>query len=221
MRRLIVVAVSLVSLSVIAAPAVAGLLAAPPTEISVSDNFFAPATPSAQDFHSGASFHWQRDLSSTGDHNVVQDAKLFNSGEPTTGPIDFSVSASAGTYHYYCQVHGTPGGSPVNGMNGIVKVRPLQTGPLTVNEFDTFGVMWADANTNTGSLFDVRYRIGGRPWTTWLNDTAKTHATFGRNDRPAKVVPGKTYKVAVRSEKTNTAKRSGWSPPLSYKLTGP
>ena len=221
MRRFVVVLAALGSLGLLAAPAVAGLLAAPPTEISVGDNFFSPATPPAQDFHPGPSLHWQRDAISTGNHNVVQDAKLFNSGDPTTDPIDFSVNASAGTYHYYCSVHGTPGGSTTDGMNGILKVRPVVTEPFTVNQFDTFGVTWADAGTTTGSLYDVRYRIGGHPWTIWLNDTQKTHATFGKNKKPAKVVPGKTYKVSIRSEKTNTAKRSGWSPPVSYKLTGP
>jgi plastocyanin len=219
MRRLIVVAASLASLGVLAAPAVAGLLAEPPTEISIGDDFFSPDTPPPQDFHSGTSFHWRRDVSSVNKHNVVQDARLFSSGALTSGPIDFSVSASAGTYHYYCKLHGLAGGSPDAGMNGIVKVRPLQTGPLTVNQFDTFGVRWADASTTTGSLYDVRYRIGGGAWKIWLNDTAREHATFGKRRRPAKVVSGRTYKVSVRSEKTNTAKRSGWSPPMRYKLT--
>jgi plastocyanin len=220
-RRSVVLLAVLGSLGLIAVPAVAGFLATPPTEISINDNFFEPSTPPAQDFHSGASFHWQRAVNSVGIHDVVQDAKLFKSGDPTTDPIDFSVNASAGTYHYYCSVHGSPGGSPMDGMNGILKVAPLQTGPLTVNQFDTFGVMWADANTTTGSLYDVRYRIGSGHWTMWLNDTPKTHATFGKNKKPAKVVRGKTYNVSVRSEKTNTAKRSGWSPPMSYTLTGP
>jgi plastocyanin len=207
--------------SLVVVPAAYAGLTASPTEILVKDNAFDPAAPPAQGFHSGASFHWQRDPTSTGNHSVTQDAKLFSSGDPTTGPIDLSVNASAGTYHYYCQVHGSPGGSPSQGMNGIVKVAPLQTGPLTRGEFDTFGVKWADANTTTGSLYDVRYRIGGGPWTIWLNDTAKTHAVFGNHDKPAKVRPHKVYKVAVRSEKTNTAKHSGWSPPMSYELTGP
>lgn len=219
MRRLMLVTAAL-SLGVVGTPAFAGL-AAPPTELSVKDNAFDPASPQPRDFQSGPSFHWQRDISSTGNHNIRQDDKLFRSGDPTKGPIDFAVSASAGSYHYYCEVHGSAGGSPSNGMNGIVRVRPLQTGPLTVREFDTFGVRWGDAGTTTGSLFDVRYRTGGAPWKIWFNDTKKTHATFGNHKRPAKVVSGRTFKVSVRSEKTNTSKRSGWSPPVSYKLTSP
>jgi hypothetical protein len=200
----------------LALPVVASALDGGPTPITINDDFFAPDR-ATRDFENGPSFHWSRQLGAVDQHNVRQDDKLFRSGNPTTGPIEFSVDASAGSFHYYCEIHGSPNG----GMDGVIKVRPLLTEPFTVNEFDTFGVEWADGSTTTGSLFDVRYRIGSSKWKIWKNDTSKTHATFGNNNKPAKVVPGKTYKVEARSEKANTDKRSGWSPALSYQLTGP
>ena len=86
-------------------------------EISVNDNFFDPAFPAASNFATGSDFHWTRAAGSNGKHNVRQDQVLFRSGDPTTGPIDYAITASAGTYHYFCEIHGPD-------MSGDVVVTP-------------------------------------------------------------------------------------------------
>jgi plastocyanin len=183
------------------------------TQIQVKDDSFSPSNPPLRGFQSGASFHWQRAAGSVGQHNIRQDDGLFRSGNPTTGPINFSVSASAGSYHYYCEVHGFPGG----GMDGVVKVRPaLNTAPTG----NPFTVIWADSGTNTGKAFDVRYRVGtSGTWLTWKNDTTGFKAVFGQNLKPVQVQPGKTYQFQVRSEKSSDhTKQSDWSPTLSVSV---
>jgi hypothetical protein len=186
-----------------------------PTNIQVKDDFFQPQNPAPRPFQTGASFRWQRGAGSNGDHNVRQDAGLFNSGAPTSGSINFSISASAGSFHYYCSAHGSPAG----GMTGVVKVRPIFSAAPTGNPFT---VTWADSGTNTGKAFDVRYRVGTTgTFKTWKNDTTQKKAVFGLNGAPVAVQLGKTYQFQVRSEKTaaspGNSKFSGWSPTLSVK----
>jgi len=180
----------------------------PATQIQVKNNFFTPQTPAARAFQTGTSFQWLR-AGSGGAHNVVQDAGLFRSGGLTSGPINFSISASAGSYHYYCQLHGSPAG----GMAGVVKVAPIKNLAPVGNPFT---VIWADSGTNTGKAFDVRYKVGSGAWKIWKNDVAQFKAIFGLNMQPVPVMLGTTYQFQVRSESaSNHAKVSGWSPALS------
>ena len=181
-----------------------------PTQILIKDNSFSPKTPALRVFQSGVSFHWQRAASSTGLHNVQQDAGLFRSGNPTNGAINFSVSASAGSYHYYCSIHGSPAG----GMTGVVKVRPAFSAAPTGNPFT---VTWGDSGTTTGQAFDVNYRVGtSGTWKVWKNDTAQRKAVFGQSGSPVQVHPGTKYQFQVRSEKgSDHSKHSAWSPTLT------
>jgi plastocyanin len=205
MRRRLTIAAIAVGLAL---PALA-FARVPVTQIQVKDNFYTPENPAARAFQTGPSFHWARAAGSGGAHNIVQDAGLFRSGGLTSGPINFTISASAGSYHYYCQLHGSPAG----GMAGVVKVRPIQNAAPVGNPFT---VIWADSGTKTGKAFDVRYKVGAGPWKIWKNDTAQFKAIFGLNNLPVTVMPGKTYQFQVRSEQaTNHAKASGWSPALS------
>jgi plastocyanin len=179
-----------------------------PTTIQVKDDFFQPQSPAARTFQAGPSFHWNR-TGSGGDHNIRQDAGLFSSGAPTTGPINYTISASAGSFHYYCQVHGSPAG----GMTGVVKVRPASN---TAPAGNPFTVIWAGTGTNTGKAFDVRYKVGTGPWRIWKNDVSQLKGVFGLNMKPVSVMLGRTYQFQVRSEQAaNHAKFSGWSPTLS------
>ena len=85
-------------------------------------------------------------------HNVHEDRGIFHSGRDTD-LIDFEATFSAGTFHYFCQTHGTRNG----GMDGIVKVpAKLTAGPAGA----AFTVQWASGTTDTGSKYDVQYRIG-------------------------------------------------------------
>jgi len=192
------------TVALLALPAVAG---AAPREISAGDDFFSPKKPAARNFQAGPSFHWSRAGGSSNDHNIRQGDKLFFSGNPTSGPINFTINASAGSYHYYCQIH------RFSGMSGVVKVRPRAVPDSVAGEIL---VRWADSNTNTGSRFDVRYRVDRRRWKVWKNDTRKLQGTFGHNDRPVNFNLNRhTYKIEARSERRQVSKRSDWSPALT------
>jgi hypothetical protein len=132
-----------------------------PTNIQVKDDFFQPQNPAPRPFQTGASFRWQRGAGSNGDHNVRQDAGLFNSGAPTSGSINFSISASAGSFHYYCSAHGSPAG----GMTGVVKVRPIfSAAPTGTWKNDTtqkkavFGLNGAPVAVQLGKTYQFQVR---------------------------------------------------------------
>jgi plastocyanin len=199
-RRSLVISAAAVALAL---PALAGAV---PRQIAVDDDFFSPRNPAARNFAPGPSFRWSNGGGTNRPHNIRQDDRLFRSGNTTTGPINFAINASAGSYHYYCELHRSIG------MTGVVKVRPIAVPGSLVGEIE---VRWANSGTNTGSRFDVRYRVDQRQWKTWKNDTRGFHASFGHNDRPVNYRPNlHTYKVQVRSERRRVNKHSDWSPAL-------
>jgi plastocyanin len=72
-----------------------------------------------------------------GFHNVVADGGTFTSGPPASDPWTFSHTFnSAGTFAYYCEVHGGPGGA---GMSGsiIVGGTPTPTSTATATATPT------------------------------------------------------------------------------------
>jgi plastocyanin len=202
-RRSLIISAAAVALAM-ALPAASGAV---PRQINVGDDFFSPRSPTARNFSPGPSFRWQSVPAAFSDHNVRQDDRLFSSGRPED-PLAFRINASAGSYHYYCTLHGSRQG----GMAGRVKVRPIAVPDSLVGEIE---VRWADSNTNTGSRFDVRYKVDQRRWKKWKNDTSGFRAFFGRNDNPVNYNPNRhNYKIKVRSERKRVKKRSDWSPPL-------
>lgn len=204
MRRSIVISAAAVALALPAAAAAA------PRQIDVRDDRFVPKNPPARNFSTGPSFRWLNGGGTGSRHNIVQDDGLFSSGNPIRGPIDFRINASAGSYHYYCTLHGSPQG----GMAGKVKVRPIAVPDSTGGEIK---IRWANADTTTGSRFDVRYKVDQRKWKSWKNDTRAFHAAFGHNDRPVNYRPNRhNYKLKVRSERRRVKKRSDWSPVLRF-----
>jgi plastocyanin len=202
MKRYLMIAALAAGLAV---PAVAPASPAV-TEISVEDNFFNPANPAVANFATGSDFHWTRGAFSSESHNIRQDQLLFRSGNPTTGPIDYTITASAGSYHYYCEVHGTS----TSGMQGTIKVRPKKSNVTTTS----FRVTWASLSTNTGDRFDVRYRVDGGSWVNWKTNTTSFSATFGNGD-PVTLAPGHTYQVQTRTRKAGTTSKSKWSPAVT------
>jgi plastocyanin len=198
----------LLTLVAVGALAYASVASAAATEIKVGDSFFSPRTPPVRNLATGSSFHWQRAAGSTFPHNVRQNFKLFYSGATTSGPINFSVSASAGSYHYYCELHG----SATDGMDGVVRVRPVFA---SAPDGAPFTVRWALTGTTTGNQFDVHYRVGtSGTWKIWKNDVAARAGVFGQNGQPVQVLAGRTYQFRARSQKTAT-QPSGWSPILT------
>src|SRR6476620_7693182 len=140
-------------------------IAAPATQISVRDDSFSPTRPATVKL--GGTFSWHRAPSALNEHNVHQVAGLFKSGNPTTTSFTtahpYSITPSAGSYTYYCDAH------RALGMVGKIEVRPIiEAGTLHSRRF---GVQWASrTNNETGTRFDVRYRVGGK-WKVWKNDT--------------------------------------------------
>ncbi len=207
MRRSLVIAAAAVAL-VLALPAFGG---AAPREINVGDDFFAPKNPPARGTSPTAAASAGR--TAAGRAIPTTSARTTGCSPParlTDGPIDFSIRASAGSYHYFCYA---PRHSRAPARHdGRVKVRPIRFSGSRSGEI---GVRWANSNTNTGSRFDVRYKVGQGRWKTWKNDTAAFRAFFGRNDRPVNYRPNRrNYKLKVRSERKDVSKRSDWSPVL-------
>jgi plastocyanin len=139
---------------VVGALAYASVASAAATQIRVDDNFYAPDL-ATRNLSSGASFTWVTATGATALHNVRQNATLFNSGAPTRN-LNFSARVSAGTYHYYCTLHGTASGGPGD-MDGVVRVRPIFAAAPTGLPFT---VRWALAGA-TGTTVQV---VAGRTY---------------------------------------------------------
>lgn len=190
----------LVTLTVAAAMVLTATPAGAAVEVGVVDDNFNPAQVTSP---VGGEVHWSRQ-SGSDDHNIRQDYMLFYSGPPTDGAIDFTATFSAGTFHYYCEEHG----SAFGGMDGVVRspVKILDA-PVGLR----FTVQWATGTTDTGSMFDVMYRIGSGPWKNWRKDTSTTQGVFGQNGNPVTVQNNKVYRFRARSQDGLT-QVSDWSP---------
>lgn len=151
-------------------------------------------------------WRWDDDGTTNRKHNVRQDDKLFYSGRPTDNRDPFVRSVSAGSFRYYCERHGGPGGQ---GMAGKIIVSPSSDGIPTD---DTVPIHWAIDQSTTGDQYDVRFRVESGDWRTWKRNTAQRRGVFGKNDNPVDFDPTKLYYVQARSEKSaNPKRRSGWS----------
>ena len=154
------------------------------------------------------------DDEATGPHNVVQNKRLFDSGPATESFSAFEVQLSAGSYGYYCTLHGSPAG----GMRGVVRAKPRVV-PIDANEQR---VIWSNSQARTGNRYRVQYRREGTTkWKDWRKSTKSFNGVFGRNAKPAALAPSKRFEVRARSfRKGNPKRRSGWSP-LAMVDTGP
>ncbi len=164
-------------------------------------NAYAPASATVD---LGDTFTWQwgpDGKGATDSHNVIQNASLFTSGLPVESQPPYTLTASAGSYHYLCAVH--------LGMEGDVAVRPALAGADTGS--GPIAVSWATSSTTTGNRFDVRYRTG-KKWKTWQKKTQKKAGKFGKKKKPAKVKKGRTYEFQARSRQGKH--KSAWSPTL-------
>jgi len=210
MRRYLLIGATVALLAV---PALAFGRATTTVTLTNTNSF----TPSSVTKTVGAgSIHWRWGTSGTtfAVHNVRQDDRLFRSGNLTSHDSNgFTVVPSAGSFHYYCEAHGSRSG----GMAGSIKVRPL----IFNKTASSFGVRWSTGSNDTGGKFDVRYRVDGGAWKIWKNDVTTTQATFGASNKPVHVAPNHIYDIQARSEKsTNTSALSGWSPTARVPITG-
>jgi plastocyanin len=165
----------------------------PSQEVSTGDDFF---TPENVGFDAGSTVvHWAWNTFNA--HNVRQDDKVFYSGAlAETG--DFTVIPSAGTFGYYCELHGVEGA----GMNGEIKAKPT----ATVNG-NRAQIAWASPDTNTGTRFDVRQKVGKKKPRVVEEKTREFAGSFKLKD-------GKNQ-FQVRSRQGRAT--SDWSPKLNLK----
>lgn len=164
-------------------------------EIEVGDNFFEPNKAAGS---IGDGLHWG--WATQNQHSVRQDDGLFYSGSPqATGEL--TVTPSAGTFGYHCELHGAADGQ---GMSGTLKVRPQ----VAASKGKKVEIVWATGETDTGSRFDVRRQKGKGKKRTVLKKTRDERAAF-------KLKKGTRYKFQVRSRQGR--KKSGWSPKLKVK----
>lgn len=184
-------------------------------EIKVLDDpsfKFAPKNPDP--LPAGGFFHWTWEEVVRDIHNVRQDKRLFRSGAPgdlENYPDGYEIEASAGRFHYFCELHGAAAPSTF-GQSAYISVRPYSSDdPAGL----PFRVIWANQNTTTGDRFDVRFRVEDGKWRDWRQDTRKVSAVFGNNDSPVRVRADREYAFKARSQKgPNDAKVSDFSPRL-------
>jgi plastocyanin len=189
-----------VGLAVAAVPASASAF----TITLTNDNTYSPSS-AGLDLGDG-SFDWQWGPGGAGLldlHNVVSDDSLFTSGNPAASrPDGFSVTASAGTFPYFCVLH--------LGMEGVVSVTPV-VAPTDTGQ-GPIRLSWASPDTTTGDSYDVRYRTG-KKWKKWKSDTGKPSGVFGKRRKPVKVKIGPSYQFRARS-RSGKKHHSDWSPAL-------
>jgi plastocyanin len=172
------------------------------TQVAVSDA--RVFTPSAVTQAVGGSVHWA--ATGADDHSVTQDALIFDTGAAAPG-VNFTRTFSAGTFRYHCREHGA------QGMRGVVSVPPqVLAGPTGL----PFTVKWAAAGTNTGTRFDVQYRVGTGAFKTWVRGTTAKSKVFGARSNPVRVARGKTYAFRVVSK--TAAGSSAQSPAKSFRV---
>jgi plastocyanin len=151
--------------------------------------------------------NWSRSAGAIEAHNVRAAKKaLFYSGTATNNPnFNFRRRFSAGEFRYFCEVHATI-------MRGVVNV-PVAIGraPAGLN----FGVRWANGRTNTGTRFDVQFRVGSGKWRAWRTNTKTSSGVFGKSGRPVRVANGTRYRLRARSQKKRS--ESKWSPVKSFR----
>jgi plastocyanin len=198
--------------------AVAALLAIPAlafgratTTVTVNGNYFKPVRVKQRVGAGDIHWQWGTRGRTFGEHNVRQDDKLFFSGTPTDdNPAGFDVEPSAGKFHYFCDFHGNRSG----GMDGTLKIKPA----IFNQRAHSFKVRWSTGSNDSGNAFSLRYRVDGGKWKKWKKHVTKTSGKFGGNGKPVRVRKGHTYDIQARSEKkSNTKKRSNWSPKARVK----
>ena len=171
--------------------------------VGVRDKVFSP---DAIKVAVGDTVNWVNPGSQAG-HNVREDGMMFFSGDPVPS-MDYSVIFSAGTFHYFCEIHGTKR----RGMDGVIRV------PVTISANPTgvpFTVTWASTATETGSRFDVQYRVGSGAWTRWKGGTRSLEAVFGSGASPVAVDRGTKYSFRARSARGSQS-TSFWSPVVAF-----
>jgi LPXTG-motif cell wall-anchored protein len=119
-----------------------GAVSAPPANAATTVVHLSSAfvfSPAAVTIHVGDTVEWEHD-SSTVMHTVTADDGSFNSSPscPATPSNCLGANATfshtfstAGTFRYYCKIHGAPGGVGMSGTITVLAATPTSTTPTT------------------------------------------------------------------------------------------
>lgn len=151
------------------APATAGA-----ASVAIGDNTF---TPKEISIPVGGTVVWTH--SGQRPHTVTADDNAFNSDRLESGGTFKQTFDKAGTYPYYCEFHGGPGGG---GMAGVVKVGDggATTAPPTPPPPTAPPAQAAPAAVTVSmkdfefAPIEIRVKVGTT--ITWKNDGAKPHS---------------------------------------------
>lgn len=150
-----------------------------------------------------------------GFHNVRSDTDLFTSGPPSSllGWTFSHTFAAIGTFPYYCEVHGAPGGV---GMSGVVEV--------VAHSLNIADRAVAEGNTGTtNAVFTVTLSPPATNTVTVLYQTADDTALAGSDYTAASgmltFAPGTTTRTATVSVTGDAASEDNET--LFVRLTSP
>lgn len=130
-------------------------------EVRLSGLSFSPAELTIE---VGDTVRW---INQGGFHDVVADDDSFRSGAPTSTAFVFErVFSSAGTFGYYCSVHGSPGA----GMAGRIIVQGGTAGAPAINR-GIDGSWFNPATDGQGFLVEVApaQTVFAFAWFTWTD----------------------------------------------------
>jgi plastocyanin len=183
----------LVPLGVADARVVAPASARAGASVTVADMAFSPGTVTVA---VGETVTWT--FADAVPHTSTSDDGFWDSGIRSGGATYARKFKSAGTFAYHCTIH------PM--MRGRVRVPVTATGTPAKG----WKLRWSTRKARGRTQFDVRVRRGSGPWKLLETDT---HAAAVRFD-PARAG---VWRVRARTEKG--AKRSGWSPVVTVKVS--
>src|ERR1041384_3571964 len=99
-------------------------IAAHAASVAIKDFSFDPGSVTISP---GGKVDWSYAIGNgTATHTVTADDGSFDSGDLSPGGSFSHTYTKAGTFRYYCKIHGGPGGS---GMSGVVVVKSSQPSP--------------------------------------------------------------------------------------------
>jgi plastocyanin len=138
-------------------------------------------------------------------HTATSDvAGLFNASVPAGGTSTAVSFSQAGSFGYYCMVHGA------SLMHATVNVK-MRVGPSTGGVGHTFTFTLGSAATPTGFTHQTQVSRNGGTFVSLANTTNRTE-TY----KPTRTG---TYKVRTRLVKTGTSTTTGWSPLAAFKVS--
>ncbi|RNL79754.1 cupredoxin domain-containing protein [Nocardioides marmorisolisilvae] len=161
--------------------------------VTVGDDFFTPKTLKVV---VGDSVKW----SFEGTHTSTSTQGFWNSGTKNAGQSYTRPFADAGTYPYYCTIHGMM-------MSGSIQVPVKASGSASSG----WTLRWSSRTGTSSVRYDVQYkRVGSSTWTSWRTGTASRSATFN---------PSGAHSYYVHARTHVGSHTSSWSPSITVKVT--